>query len=92
VGPICAREPELCVGLDLGGTFVVIRGRIKTTMQVSDAAVSLTIESITGASHKQMRESYRKSDGLGDVAVSFFVSRSLKSNFSAAAAATTTTQ
>ena len=51
------------------------------TLQVSGSAVSTAVQSVTGASRAQMRDEYRRTGDLGDVAAKFFVRTSVRSFF-----------
>jgi DNA ligase-1 len=51
------------------------------TLQVSGTAVSTAVQAVTGASRAQMREEYRNTGDLGDVASKYFVAASVKSFF-----------
>jgi len=44
-------------------------------LQVSGSAVSIAVQTVTGASRKQMSEAYRRTGDMGDVAAEFFESK-----------------
>ena len=71
------------IDLILGKLSVTKNGVPKEniTLQVSGAAVSMAVQTVTGVSRAQMRETYRSTGDLGDVACKYFLANSVKSFF-----------
>lgn len=55
--------------------------RNAVTLQVSGAAVSTAVQTVTGVSRNLLRQSYRDLGDLGDVAAKYFLSRSSAQQF-----------
>ena len=90
LGGIHERTPRDADSQILTCTIDLVLGKISTkqtgsnnavSLQVSGAAVSTAIQTITGLSRTQMREGYRKVGDLGDVAANNFIARPLQQYF-----------